>query len=58
MLAACPILVALTTWIPAQEEPLCGNAAVYQYAIIIIIIIIIVVVVGWRDMAVKGLRLL
>ena len=58
VLAACPISDALITRIPADEEPLCGNAAVYQYAIIIIIIIIIiivVVVVGWRDMAVKGL---
>ena len=29
VLAACPISDALITWIPAAEEPLCGNAAVY-----------------------------
>ena len=41
MLAACPISDALITQIPADEEPLCGNAAVYAVIIIIIIIIII-----------------
>ena len=39
VLEACPISDALTTWIPADEEPLCGNAAVYAVIIIIIIII-------------------
>ena len=39
MLVACPISDALITQIPADEEPLCGNAAVYAAIIIIIIII-------------------
>ena len=38
MLEACPISDALITQIPADEEPLCGNAAVYAVIIIIIII--------------------
>ena len=42
VLEACPISDALITWIPADEEPLCGNAAVYAVIIIIIIIIIII----------------
>ena len=33
-LAACPILDTLLTCIPADEEPLCGNAAVYAIIII------------------------
>ena len=37
MLEACPTLDALITWIPADEELLCGNAAVYAVIIIIII---------------------
>ena len=41
MLTASPISDALITQIPADEEPLCGNAAVYAVIIIIIIIIII-----------------
>ena len=45
MLAACPISDALITRIPADEEPLCGNAAVYTFIIIIIIIIVVIVVV-------------
>ena len=40
MLEACPISDALITWIPADEEPLCGNAAVVVIIIIIIISII------------------
>ena len=46
MLEACPILNALITRISADEEPLCGNAAVYA-VIIIIIIIIIIIKVGY-----------
>ena len=38
MLAACPILDVITQ-IPADEAPLCGNAAVYAIIIIIVIII-------------------
>ena len=34
MLAACPILDVITR-IPADEAPLCGNAAVYAIIIII-----------------------
>ena len=41
MLAACPISHALITQIPADEEPLCRNTAVYALNIIIVIIIII-----------------
>ena len=41
MLAVCSISDALITWIPADEEQLCGNAAVHAVIIIIIIIIII-----------------
>ena len=40
VLEACPLSDALITRIPADEEPLCGNAAVYAVIIIIIIIII------------------
>ena len=36
---------ALITWIPADEEPLCGNAAVYAIIIIIIFIFIIIIIV-------------
>ena len=43
VLVACPISDALISQIPADEEPLCGNASAY-YAIIIIIIIIIIIV--------------
>ena len=43
MSEACPISDALIYRIPADEEPLCGNVAVYaviiSYHIIIIIII-------------------
>ena len=35
MLVACPISDALITRIPADEEPLCGNAAVYAFIIMI-----------------------
>ena len=42
MLVACSISDALITRIAADEEPLCGNAAVYAGIIIIIIIIIII----------------
>ena len=41
MLTACPILDALITRIPADEELLCENAAVYAVIIIIIIIILL-----------------
>ena len=34
VLEACPISDALITQIPADEEPLCGNAAVYAVIII------------------------
>ena len=34
VLVACPISDALITWIPADEEPLCGNAVVYAVIII------------------------
>ena len=34
MLEACPISDALMTWIPADEEPPFGNAAVYAVIII------------------------
>ena len=43
MLAACPVLDALITRTPADEEPLCGNAAVC------IIIIIIIIIRIWQD---------
>ena len=39
MLAACPISDALITQTPADEEPLCGNAAVYAVMIMITIMI-------------------
>ena len=41
MLAACRISGALITQIPADEEPFCGNAAVYAIIIIIIDIVVI-----------------
>ena len=37
VLAACPISDALITRIPADEEPLCGNGAVYAVIIPIFI---------------------
>ena len=37
VLEACPIEDALITWIPADEEPLCGSAV---SAVIIIIIVL------------------
>ena len=42
MLEACPISDALITQIPADEEPLCRNAAVYAVIIIMMIMIIII----------------
>ena len=36
-MVACPIWDTLITRIPADEEPLCGKAAVYAVIIIIII---------------------
>ena len=35
----------LITRIPADEEPLCGNAAVYAVIVIVIIIIIIIIII-------------
>ena len=46
MLEACPILDALITRIPADEEPLCGNAAVYAIIVIIITITITIIIYG------------
>ena len=45
VLEACPILDALITEIPADEEPLCGNAAVYAIIVIVIIVIIIIIII-------------
>ena len=42
---ACSISVALITQISADEEPLCGNAAMYAVVIVIVIIVVVVVVV-------------
>ena len=39
----CPISNALITRIPTDEEPLCGNAAVYAIIIVVIIIIVIII---------------
>ena len=44
MLASCPYIgcigyASLITWIPADEERLCGNAAVIIVIVIIVIII-------------------
>ena len=44
LLAACPILDALITWIPADEEPFCGNAAV-PYAVVVIIVIVTIIII-------------
>ena len=44
MLEACPISDALITRIPADEEPLCGNAAVYSVIIIIIVVVVVVII--------------
>ena len=38
MLVVCPILEALITGIPADEEPLCQSAAVYAVVVVVIII--------------------
>ena len=38
MLEACPISDALITRIPADEEPLCGNAAVYAVIIMMLLL--------------------
>ena len=40
VLAACPI-----TWIPPDEEPLCGNVAVYPAAVVVVIVVVVVVVI-------------
>ena len=37
VMAACSISDALITWIPADTEPFCGNAALYVIIVIIII---------------------
>ena len=42
---ACSISVALITQISADEEPLCGNAAMYAVVIVIVIIVVVVVVI-------------
>ena len=47
-LAACSISDALITRIPADEEPLCGNAAVCVVIIIIIIIINLFITIYYR----------
>ena len=39
MLAACPILDTLITWIPADEEPLYGNAALYVVVVVVVVVI-------------------
>ena len=38
VLEACPISDALITRIPADEEPLCGNAAVYAVIIMMLLL--------------------
>ena len=45
VLAACPISDSLITQIPADEEPLCGNAAVYAVIVIIVMIIIVIIII-------------
>ena len=45
MLEACPISDALITRIPADEEPFCGNAAVYAIIIIIIIVVVVIIII-------------
>ena len=36
---------ALITWIPADEEPLCRNAAVYAVIVIIVIIVVVIIII-------------
>ena len=36
---------ALITWIPADEEPLCRNAAVYAVIVIIVVVVIIIIII-------------
>ena len=43
VLVACPISDAQITQTPADEEPLCGNAAVYTLMIMITIMITIMI---------------
>ena len=45
VLEACPISDALITWIPADEEPFCGNAAVYAVVVVVVVIIVIVTII-------------
>ena len=45
MLAVCRISDALITRISADEEPLCGNAAVYAVIIMIMIMIIMKIII-------------
>ena len=40
VLAACPI-----TWIPPDEEPLCGNVAVYPAAVVVVIVVVVVIII-------------
>ena len=49
MLVVCPILEALITGIPADEEPLCQSAAVY--AVVVVVVIIVIIITGPRPKA-------
>ena len=43
VLEACPILDAPITRIPADEEPLCGNAAVYLVLLLLLLLLLLFV---------------
>ena len=48
MLVACPILDAFITWIPADEELLCGNATVFVVVVVVVVVdddVIVIVVI-------------
>ena len=45
MLVACPILDAFITWIPADEELLCGNATVFVVVVVVDDDVIVIVVI-------------
>ena len=45
MLTTCSISDALITWIPVDEEPLCGNAAVYAVIILVLVLILILIII-------------
>ena len=51
--AACPLSDALIARILADEEPICGKAAVYA---IIIIIIIITIIIDQKSIAVTVVK--